>query len=248
MMLTGRLKDNYYQIVMSFGLKMKIAGGKNEKVELPNLACKYYMVPSNITVTQDLNGQTGPAKSIDVAVSSGNSQLVNASRALFDLTNVIDLSEKSYLLGEGRTVTMSVSNRHREPVQLYFNIDYERNQGNLIYQNRYDTFENILKEVHAVGHITRLVFVFSWKVTGVRLLPLFDHVESVEWIDGLELGDSDEDGRYVLDFADPEAKDLAIYSEYLNCMKLDVPKEHMSRGENGEEQLTVSVIGYGFAN
>ena len=233
---------------MSFGLTMKIAGGKNEKVELPNLVSKYYLVPSRITVTQTMNGQTGPAKSIDVTVSSGNSQVASASRALFDLTNTIDLSEKSYLLGEGRTVTMSVSNRHREPVQLYFNINYERNHGNLIYQNRYDSFENLLKEVHAVGYITRLVLVFSWKVTGVRLLPLFDHDDSVDWIDGLELGDSDEDGRYIIDFADPEAKDLAVYSEYLNCMKLDVPKEHLSRGENGEEQLNVSVIGYGYAN
>ena len=235
---------------MSFGLTMKIAGGKNEKVELPNLSYKYFLVPSKITVNQIVNGQSEPkpAKSIDVTVSSGNCNVVNASRALFDLTNIIDLSEKSYLLGEGRTVTLSVSNRHREPVQLYFSIDYERNQGNMIYQNRYDTFDNLLKEVHAVGHITRLVLVFSWKVSGVRLLPLFDHDDSVDWVDGLELGESDEDGRYVLDFADPEANDLAIYSEYLNCMKLDVPKEHMSKGESGEEQLTVSVIGYGFSN
>jgi hypothetical protein len=231
---------------MSFSITMKIAAGKNEKVDLPNLAVKYCLVPNTITINQTLSNVTEPAKSIDVVVSTGNTQLIHASRALFDLSNVVDLSNKNHYLGEGKNVTMSVSNRHREAVELTFNIEYKKNQGNMIYQNRYDTFDNVLKEVHSVGHITRLVMIFSWKVAGVRLLPIFNHDDSVEWIDGLELGESDENGVYALDLFD--SGELANYSQYLNCMRLDVPKEHLFRGEDNEQNLTVSVIGFGFTN
>ena len=230
---------------MSFTTTVKIAGGKNEKIELPNLALKFGLIPEKIKVEQTLNGESGPAKSIDLVVTTGNTQLFQASRALFDITNIVDLSDKTNSLGEGRTVTLLLSNRHREPVAFTINVHYACHQGNLIFQNRYDMFDNVLQEVYNSGQITRLVLVFSWKVSGVKLLPTFTHDSSIEWIDGLELGDSDENGVYAIDFA---SDDLSLYSQYLNFMKLDIPKEHMSRGEDNEENLTLSVVSYGYAN
>ncbi len=231
---------------MSFTTTVKIAGGKTEKIELPNLTTKFGLIPETLKIEQTVNGQKCPAKSVDLVVTTGNTQLFQASRALFDITNVVDLTCKKDSLGEGKPVSLSIANRNREPSTFTINVDYVSHQGNLIFQNHYDTFDNVLQEVFSAGQITRLVFVFKWKVSNVKLIPTFSHDSSVEWINGLELGDSDENGVYAIDFT--ESSDLALYSQYLNFMKLDIPKEFMSRGENGEELLTLSVVSYGYSN
>ena len=224
---------------MSFNITLKMAAGVNTKVMLPNFTRNIYMVPKTLTFNQTLDGVTSPAKHIDVNVTTGNASLVFASQSLFDLTNILDLTTRQHYLSEGRDVCVQITNRHRECVDINFSVEYVVDHGNLLFQGSFDTFENVLTEVHSVGHVTRLVFVFNKRQTDVKLLPIFNNDDNViEWIDGLELGDS-EDGNYVLDLCD---SNLEGYSKYLNFLRLSV------QGNNTDNDLRLSVLAYGYPN
>ncbi len=222
---------------MSFQIKVKLAAGKNNRLNLPNLTRNHYLVPSKITVTQKLDGVSRPARNIDVNVTTCNSCILFASKAYFDLSNELDLSNKPSLLSEGRDVVMQLTNRHKECVEFNINIEYKQNKGSLLYQSTFDTFKNVMNEVHSSGFITRLVLVFSSPRKDVKLLPVFNNTGDLEWVDGLELGESDENGTYVLDLCDPN---LDNYSQYLNFLKLDVPTT------KEEKELHLSVLAYGY--
>lgn len=239
---------------MNISTKRGLKGGKICKINLPNLANNRYLVPNEISVYQiGERGEKVPVKNISLSVMCGNASILTNQPAYFQLTNSVDLTDFQHKVAEGCNMELSLTNNTTDHRDFYISTQYKQTYGNIIYQNSYNEFGNVMNDIHSAGLCTRLVLNFNRPVKGAELVSIvnkeLDDEKEVdtEWFDSLELGDTDENS-YVIDLTE---EGFSMYSQYLNFMKLVIPKDNEQSNEDDDddeeqEELKLYVVAYGF--
>lgn len=204
------------------------------------------MIPSKISITEQVgsgdNKQTIPIRDIDCKVAS-SCELFYLKSPYFQCSNEINLLDKYATISDGFPVTVLLNSciHDANPRDVSVEIEYTRTDGIIIFQNTYDgNFEKVLDEVYQAGRCTTLILSFDQPVKDGQLVRSFEYEESdtdVDWIQGLELGDTDEDHSYTIDFTSPE---LVNYPRYLEYLRLN------AKSSDPENALKLYVLAYGF--
>lgn len=226
----------------------KLAAGKSLPIELPNLAQTKFLVPTEISVYTKKDTLISPAKNVSVSVSCGSNKLVVLHEAYFQTTHEINLSDYRCRLNEGNDVLLNLINTSSSEFATFrIEVEYTPTYGNIIYQNSYlEVFNRTMKDIYSAGICSRIVFHFNHPVKKAELMSIFSRdKEDEEWFDSLEMGDTDENNQYVLDFTDDELK---FYPRYLNMMELTVPKREKAStdDDDDDDDLRLHVLAYGF--
>ena len=240
---------------MNVTIEVKLREGKSQKIDFPNFSKNRFLIPKSLEVSEvHKNGERNEnvaAKDCTVSVQNG---LFVFQPPFFQLTNNIDLNEFRWRLADGNEFSVILTNNNSSEQRIFLlNLTYERSHGNIIYQNTYTEFgTNVTNDVYSVGHCTRLILSFNRAVKGAELVPIVDNLQRNEsdqdWFDTLELGDT-EDNAYVIDFTN---EGFEIYPNYLNYMRLYIPKENETAVEGDDEDdeeeddLKLYVIAYGY--
>lgn len=212
------------------------------QIALPDFTDRF-LIPSKITlnsvVSQGEKVVRTPVKDI-VCKVTGSAELFFLKESYFQYSHIIDLSDKHSLLSDGHSIKLLLqrSTQEASPVTVEIDVEYTSTEGVIIFQNTYDTFEKVMEDIFDAGRCTKLMLSFNRPLKGTQMTPSFEVRDSEnEWITGLELGDTNEDKSYVIDFTDPE---LVQYPRYLNYLNLKVDYN------NDTEPLKLYVLAYGF--
>ena len=231
----------------------KLKASKSCKINLPNFSYNRSLVPMELNFYElGERGNKAAAKNISVAVQCGNATQFVHQPAYFQLSNTIELSDHRHIVAEGTNVSVLLTNNSSDHKHYQVAVKYTESDGNIIFQNSYTDFTNVLSDVHKAGRCTRLMLNFNRPVKGGEMIPTVNRVKSEQdeddWIVALELGNT-EDNSYMIDLTDSE---LRIYSEYLNFMSLVLPEPENQPDEDDDEEeheeLKLYVVAYGFPN
>lgn len=209
-------------------------------IKLPDFTSRC-LVPSQITlnVLQKKGTERTPARDITCKIT-GSTELFSYKEPYFQCSNVINLSEKGSIIANGHplTITLNPSTNESSPKEIEIVVDYTRTEGAIMFQQTYDMFDKVMQEIYNSGTCTKLVLSFSRHLKNTQMVPSFEIKDNEdEWITGLELGDTNAEKAYVIDFTDPE---LAMYPRYLEFMNLNV------NNDDEDEPLKLYVLAYGF--
>jgi len=219
---------------MKFTSKCKITAGKSEILEFPNMS-KALMIPMRVVIFE---GQATACKEILCKIVSGSTELVNLAEPYFVQSNLIDLSDHMNAVKRGCDLIVSLTNKSRDVKQYTVEVEYEKSFGAIIYQQKTDKFDRILKDIHLLGTCTRLVLSFNRPIKELQLRTLTE-CDGNDWISPLEVTVNEETPGYTIEFTD----DLSLFAQNLNFMQLVVGD---STNDNQVEPLQVYVLAYGY--
>jgi hypothetical protein len=222
-------------------------------ISLPDLSTDRSLVPSNIVLEISDDKAINPASNLSCEVS-GSSQFAFMKEPYFKLSNVINLGESA---ANGVPVKIKIvpNSQIESGKTLVVTTTYSQTDGTIIFQGSYDSmFSEVLTDVAKSGHCTTLYLLFNKKVTGAQLIPIFsseneenneggdenDDGNEVGWLDTLELGETNEENSYVIEFSG----DLAEYSKNLRFLTLHISKDNRS---SDDDPLKLDVLAYGFS-
>jgi hypothetical protein len=222
---------------MRFTSKCKIAAGRTEQLEFPNMT-KNTLVPMHVSIF-DSTTQSEPAKEIICRVLTGNTEIGCYTEPYFVKTHTMALEDNKSVILRGGDLALALTNKSREVKQYTIYVDYEKSFGAIIYQQKTDKFDRILKDIRAVGICTRLEISFNRKIKELQLRTLTE-CDAKEWITPLVITVDEEDPVYTVDFS---TDDFLVFAENLNFLQFmvaELPGDH-------EEPLQMYVLAYGFA-
>ena len=223
---------------MRFTTKCKIPAGRTEQLEFPNMT-KNTLIPMRISIYDSTLVDVEPVKELICRVSSGNGEIGCYSEPYFVKTHTIPLEDYKNIILRGCDLTLGLTNKSREVKQYTVYVDYEKSYGAIIYQQKTDKFDRILKDIRALGTCTRLEISFNRKIKELQLRTLTE-CDAKEWITPLVITVDDEDPVYTVDFSTDE---FLVFAENLNFMQFMV-SEHP--GEH-EDPLQMYVLAYGYS-
>jgi hypothetical protein len=223
-----------------FVTKCKIGPGRQETIEFPSMTYKL-LAPERVVVTEvTQDGQEVAAKEVTCKINCGGAEIVNASECYFTTNNTFNLIDFSQNQKRGGDLTVFLTNKTHDPKTYNVSVVYTECRGVILYQQKCDRFEKVLKDIYAAGTCTRLVFSFNRKVKELQIRPTTEVDQQEAWISGLEI-DVQEDpaASYTIDFTD----ELAVYPQFLNYLQI------VAEDTNCDEQrepLYIYIMAYGF--
>ena len=223
---------------MRFTTKCKIPAGRTEQLEFPNMT-KNTLIPMRISIYDSTLGEPEPVKELICRVSSGNAEIGCYAEPYFVKTHVLPLEDFKNIVLRGCDLTLGLTNKSREVKQYTVYVDYEKSYGAIIYQQKTDKFDRILKDIRTVGMCTRLEISFNRKIKELQLRTLTE-CDAKEWITPLVITVDEEDPVYTVDFSTEE---FLVFAENLNFMQFMVAEQP---GEH-EEPLQMYILAYGYA-
>jgi hypothetical protein len=136
-------------------------------------------------------------------------------------------------------LTVNLTNKYREAKQYTVIVEYEKSFGSILFQQKTDKFDRVLKDIYATGLCTRLSMSFNRPVKELQLRTLTDF-DGNDWISPLEVGiTADADPVYNIEFAD----EFALFGPFLNFMQLVVTD---STNDDGADPLQMYVTAHGY--
>lgn len=238
------------------------------KIELPNLARRYQLLPVRFHLKHKGTGESEEyvdPSLISCKVTTGNETIADWSQARFSVTPVIDLKERIVKLQEGRDMRIQLTNvsntreETKDSLTVKIVVEYVKDYGGIIYQGTVTNEMNlnsILTEVRDKGFCTQLQINpdQSTRVQSLDLVPCFQTIEKENkdkedkvddeedsWLCSLSISEQDE-GRFVIDFIDA---DLMEYSDYLNFFKINL-NTVKSETETADSKHIVHIVAYGY--
>ncbi len=220
--------------------KIKLTAGKQVQVYCPDLTSQQ-LVPCKITVNELSDGEERPAKDILCKISSGSGELFNSSEAYFNITNEFDLNPCMYTVERTGKVDVVLTSRSKEVKTLTIYTDYAESLGTVIYQEKIDHFEDVLKNVSKCGRCTKLILSFNRAVKEIQCVVTAECVDQPDlWISSFDIVVDQEDSAiYALDCAGEQ------YAKYLDFMQLQI-SDGASEEVRRSDPLILYVVAYGF--
>src|SRR3989344_3582736 len=189
------------------------------KVELPNFARDQRLTPKTLTFEFQENNVRVPARDLTCR-ATGITELCYMREPYFQCSNVIQLDRL-----DGAPTVLDICGGKTlgsNPRHLVLSIEYEATDGIITYQNTFNEVDKIMKDIGSnAGYVYTLMLSFNKPVKGAQLVPLFETSNEDQWISGLELGDTNENNAYVIDFSG----ELKIYAEYLEYLTLRIDSQ-----------------------
>jgi hypothetical protein len=138
-------------------------------------------------------------------------------------------------------LTVNLANKCRDVKQFTVIVEYERCFGPILFQQKTDKFDRVLKDIHALGTCTQLNISFNRPVKELQLRTLTEF-DGNDWISPLEVSISeDPEPVYSIEFTE----DLAVFGYNLNFMQLVVTD---STHDDQAEPLQMYVTALGYTN
>jgi hypothetical protein len=223
-----------------FVTKCKIGASRQETIEFPSMSYKL-LAPEVVTITEvNTDGVESPARELLCKINCGGAEIINASECYFTTSNEFKLIDFSQNHKRGGELSIYITNKTHEGKTYSITVEYSPCKGVILYQQKCDRFEKILKEIYTAGTCSRLVFSFNRKVKDIQIRPTTEVDQPDVWISGLEIDSIDEEKAiYTIDFTD----ELAVYPQFLNF--LQIVAEDSSADEQ-REPLFMYIMAYGF--
>jgi len=223
---------------MRFTTKCKIPAGRTEQLEFPNMS-KNTLIPMRVSIYDSTQGETEPVKEIICRIASGNTEIGCYTEPYFVKTHVVPFEDYKNIVLRGCDLTLGLTNKSREVKQYTVYVDYEKSYGGIIYQQKTDKFDRILKDIRDLGICTRLEISFNRKISELQLRTLTE-CDAKEWLTPLVITVDEEDPIYTVDFSTDE---FIVFAENLNFMQFMVAEQP---GEH-EDPLQMYVLAYGYS-
>ena len=231
--------------------RMKLAGSATSTLEIPNFATERFYVPVKVIIENESESDDS-GLSLECIIQYDGTTISRTSEAYFKFSNTIDLEPYKNQVNNCE-MSLKLRNMTREPETFSITIEYAYYTGTLIYENTFnDKFDEILADVHKYGRCTRLTMKTSHPIENATIVPNFYRVENenenedakaeegggeLEWLEALEIGDTDEDNCYDIDLSD---EDLELSARKLNFMKLQLP------GVSEIDDFKIFILAFGF--
>jgi hypothetical protein len=225
---------------MKFTSKCKISGGKSEVLEFPNMS-KTLLIPSRVIIYDTTTGKELPCREVScrISTSSGGVELTSLCEPYFVKSNAIPLGDYLNAIKRGCDLTIQLTNKTRDVKQYTVVVEYEKNTGSIIYQQKTDKFDRVLKDIQVLGSCTRLEVSFNRQIKELQLRTLTEF-DGNDWISPLEVAVvEDANAVYTIEFVD----DLAIFPANLNFMQFVVGDSSL---DDGAEPLQMYITAYGY--
>jgi len=187
---------------LTFKYNLTLKRGETKQLELPNLKSSGLLL-RKFTMTSD-------QKSFDIKLV-GKETILSYGEAVFYQSNTFDLSDQIAQIVDSDTLKMTIKNlcngKDATTVSLSITLNYERTEGNIIYNNTYtnlnaDGLANILEDIRKAGkHITKIVWTSPNKLTSLELKPQFEC--EPKWLDTVKAV-ADKNNRIVMDLSEEQ--------------------------------------------
>ena len=220
--------------------KIKLTTGKQVQISCPDLTAMQ-LVPCKITINEVGEGEERPAKDVLCKICSGSGELVNSSEAYFNITNEFDLNPCMYTVEKTGKVDIIVTNRSKELKHIMIYTDYIESLGSVLYQEKIDHFEDVLRNISKCGRCTKLILAFNRPVKEIQCVVTAECVDMPDrWISSFDIVvDQDDNAIYALDCANE------LYSKYFDFMQLQI-SDGASEEMRRSDPLILYVVAYGF--
>lgn len=220
--------------------KIKLTAGKQVQVFCPDLTSQQ-LVPCKITINEIVDGGERPAKDVLCKIGSGSGELFNSSEAYFNITNEFDLNPCMYSVEKTGKVDVTITNRSKDVKNLTIQTDYTDSLGAIIYQEKVDHFEDVLRNISKCGRCTKLILSFNRAVKEIQCVVTAECTDQADrWISSFDIVvDKDDDAIYALDCASEQ------YAKYLDFIQLQI-SDGASEEVRRSDPLILYVVAYGF--
>jgi hypothetical protein len=220
--------------------KLKLIAGKQGQIFCPDLTCQQ-LVPCKITIMEQCDGVERPARDILCKINSGSGgELFNSSEAYFHITHEFDLTPCMYTVVKTGKVDITITSRSKELKHISIYTDYVESYGSIIYQEKVDHFEDVLRNVSKCGRCSKLILSFNRPVKDIHCLATAECLDKPDdWISSFDIVVSQEDTSYSLDCAGEQ------YAKYLDFMQLQI-SDGASEEVRRSEPLVLYIVAYGF--
>ena len=225
---------------MRLSLKVKIPPSKCITLNCPNLT-EQLLVPQKLIFTEGSGDTEVPAKDIQCKITGSGSELLNHTEAYFFITNEVPLDTCSTTIERSGRVEALLTNRSQNLKIITMYVDYSESIGNIIYQEKTDRFEELLRNISKAGRPTRLVFGFNRPVKGILCSTTVDATNGDDdnWIQPFKIEPEESEsgcGPFALDCANEK------YGKFLEYMQLSAQPVTI----NEQQPLQIYVLAYGF--
>lgn len=231
-------------MIIMLSTTVKIPQNKSVELKIPDLSRSRFLVLSSLSVLQSEDSKSWtPAKDLDLRLKNGNTELLYVSYGLLGLKHQIVLNDlnKEFLRGYEKMVLTLKRNNNTEILYFYKIIcNFVPTNGTLLYQYSYESPENVLNDVFNNLNCVNLVLHFNLPIKSAELQPIYessDFSTTCQWLSCLELGETDAENCYIIDFTNSE---LIEYAKNLEYMKLKLP-DNLPK-----DKLKITVLAYGF--
>lgn len=211
-------------------------------VASPDLTDKQ-LVPSYVSVYEVVSGTEVPATEISCKISAGGVDIYNCTEAYFKVSNEFDL--KSAMLHVERTgrIEAVLMNRSRDVKNIVLHIEYTHSLGTIIYQDKCDTFDDVLQRVHASGRCTKLILSFNRAVDEIQCATTAECPDSPDdWISSFNVVTNPEEGDNAVYAVDCVGEAFSRYFDYLQLRVSDSASEEVRM----KTPLSLYILAYGF--
>lgn len=235
------LETRAYYSIMKILTRVKMPSNKQQITVLcPDLTAQQ-LVPSKIVITESSGSEEVPVKDIACKVVGGGTELYNYAESYFHIGNELDLSPCMYAIEKSGKVELQITNRSRDVKNLAVYTEYIHSLGGIIYQDRLDHFEDVLKNIHKSGRCTKLILSFSRSVDDIQFATTAECVDQPDsWISSFNIiTEPGDDDIYALDCA---GEMYAKYFDFMQLQVIDGATEEVRR----LEPLNLYVLAYGF--
>jgi len=230
---------------MRLTLKVKVPPSKCIALICPTLT-EQLLIPHKLTFTEGVGDNEVPVKDIHCRVTGSGTELVNHTEAYFFITNEVPLDSSRLTVERSGRVDVLLTNRAQNPKVITMYTDYVESIGSIIYQDKTDRFDELLRNIAKAGRPTRLVFGFSRPVKSITCSTTVDcesatgDGEDDGWIQPFKIEPAESDsgcGPFALDCAHEK------YGRYLEYMQLIPQPASMAEGL---PPLQIYLLAYGF--
>lgn len=148
-------------------MKRRLGPNKDVLISFPNLTDRY-MVPHTVTFTELQKHSEVVATKIVAVIKVGVSNLMSRREPYFHLNNVIELNDIMHSINEGTEFSVHLTNKDSEPTARTFKVTvkYIKSYGDIIFENTYNDYDNVMEEVKNSGRCTKLILTFTRPVNG----------------------------------------------------------------------------------
>jgi len=147
---------------MEVSMTRRLGPNKDVTINYPNLTDRY-MVPHRVTFTEIGKESEKNAQEIVAVIKVGASNLISRREPYFQLNNVIELNDIMNSINEGTDFSVCLTNKDNEPTARTFKItvEYRKSYGDIIFENSYNDYDNVMSEIKKSGRCTKLILTFN---------------------------------------------------------------------------------------
>lgn len=212
----------------------------------PNLSSQK-LIPSYVTITEVVAGEETAPKDISCKLSVGNIELYNCGEAYFNISNEFDLASCLLNISKCPKLEVGLSNRSSNVKNMAITVTYTESIGQLIYQDKVDHFEDVLRSVHRSGLCTKLILSFNRPLKSLACATTVECLDvPEEWVQPFEIisgdnGDTDP-SEPVLYGIECNGELFTQFFEYMQLRVEDDAPEEVKK----VNPLVLYVMAYGF--